>query len=67
MVPMHVGQQHEVNVAQPRIVTGGEVVGWVVEQAYAGWVLEHDRSIVRTKLSCVRADWRDLHVLGQRR
>jgi hypothetical protein len=64
---MHVGEQHDVNVAESWIISGGKVVGRIVEQTYAGGVLEQSRSIVGTKLAWVRTDWRDLHILGEAR
>jgi hypothetical protein len=64
---MHVGEQHNVNIAESWIISGGKVVGRIVEQTHAGWVLEQGRSIVRTKLARVRTDWGDLHILGEAR
>src|SRR5262249_58206622 len=38
-----------------------------VEKADAGRVLEKDRAVIRAQLAWVRADWRDLDVLCERR
>ena len=67
MVPVHMGQQHQVDGAEPRIVAAGHVVRRVVEETDAGRVLENDRAVVRAQLALVRADRRDLDVLCERR
>ena len=67
MIAMHVGQQHQMNRAKPRIVAAGHGGPRVVKEADAGRVLENDRPVVRAHLARVRADGRDLDVLCERR
>ena len=67
VIAVHVGEQHEMDRAQSRIVAAGHVVRRVVEEANAGRILENDRAIVRAELSGMRADRRYFHVLGQGR
>src|SRR5918992_1664248 len=64
MVAVHMGEQHEMDRAQPRIVATGHVVRRVVQKPHARRVLENDRAIVRAQLARVRADWSDFHVLS---
>ena len=54
-------------LAQARIVAPGHGGSGVVEQADAARILEDDGAIVCAQLPGVRADRRDLHVLGERR
>jgi hypothetical protein len=64
VIAVHVAEQHEVDRPEPRIVAAGHVVRRVVEKAHARRILEDHRAIARAQLAGVRADRRDLHVLG---
>lgn len=67
VVAVHVGQQHHVDRAQPRIVAARHVVCGIVEKTHAGRVLENDRAIVRTQFPGLGTDRLDPDVLGQGR
>ena len=67
MIAVHVGKQHQMNGAEPRIVATRHGVPRVVEEADAGRILENHRAVVRAQLAGMRTDWRDLDVLCERR
>src|SRR5918992_1355290 len=64
MVAVHVGEQHEMDRAQPRIVATDHIVRRVVQEAHARRILKNDRAIVRAQLARVRADRSDFYVLS---
>jgi hypothetical protein len=64
VIAVHVGEQHEMDRAQPRIVATGHIVRRVVQEAHARRILKNDRAIVRAQLARVRADRSDFHVLS---
>ena len=53
VVPVEMAQQNQMDLAQPRVVGAGEIVGHVVEDANAGRIFEYGRAIVRAKLAGV--------------
>jgi hypothetical protein len=67
VIAVHVGEQHHVDRAEPRIVAAGHVVRGVVQEAHAGRIFEDDRAVVRAEFSGMGADRCDFHVLGERR
>jgi hypothetical protein len=67
MVAVYMAQQNQVDLAQPRVVGAGDIVGHVVENANAGRIFEYRRAIVRSKLSWVRAYRRDFYILSDSR
>src|SRR5690242_11140964 len=67
MIAVTVAEQHHVHIAQPRIVGSGERVTDIVKNANARWIFEERGAVVRAKLSRMRAQRRDFHVLRERR
>ena len=63
MIAMRVAQQHDVDVAEARIVATGDGMARVVEDAHARRILEDRRTVVRAQLAGMRADRSDLDVL----
>ncbi len=60
VVAMHVADQHDVDLSQPRVGAAGHGVARVVEHAGAVRVLEDEGAILRAELAVDAAERRDL-------
>src|SRR5579871_6876136 len=67
MVAVHVGQQHQMNGAQPRVVATRHAVPGVVKETDTRRVLENHRTVVRAQLARMGADGCNLDGLRKRR